>query len=164
MAINIEEIGQQLREALNTDIAIIDKYGFILFSTLEDFGKGSLISPTILDFINARKQIAKEINIQEVDSVIICSQTHRYVFTFGKELILMSKVSDNIELNQFLPSIQRLVSMLDMGQKIEQNEEIIEINLSNIINAIESRNKELLESKTERFSIVKEIIKQISSL
>ena len=29
MSIDIEEIGKQLKSTLNTDVAIIDKYGFI---------------------------------------------------------------------------------------------------------------------------------------
>jgi len=160
---NIEEIGNQLKDALDTDIAIIDKYGFILYSNLTEFTKGSLISHQILDFINAKTEVSKDLKVKEIDSIIINSGQFRYIFTFGKELILMSKIVDKIDLNQFLPSVKRLISMLDMKKEINDEQKFTNIDLNNIIQLIEERNKKLEKQKSEKFSVFKDIIKQISS-
>ncbi|GAH56600.1 unnamed protein product, partial [marine sediment metagenome] len=67
------------------------RYGIILGSTIKEFAKGKIIPHKILSVIANSKDIAKELNLNKINSFALEAQDYNYLFTFNPELILISK-------------------------------------------------------------------------
>lgn len=164
MSINYEEIGKQIKETLNTDVAIIDKYGFILSSSINEFKKDSVLSTTLLDFINARSRVALELNAQEINSLVLTISGTNFVFTYGDQVFIMTKIPDHVNLSEFLPSINRLVSMLGKNSSLLEIKNFKEFDISEELIKIENDIKTETSRNEGKYAIFTDIIKHINKL
>ncbi|MBN2154602.1 MAG: hypothetical protein JW776_00975 [Candidatus Lokiarchaeota archaeon] len=164
MSVNIEEIGKQLKESLNTDVAIIDKYGFILSSSLIDFKKGGVLSTTLLDFINARSRVALELNSEEINSLVLTISGTNFVFTYGKQLFIMTKIPDHVDLSEFLPSINRFITILDKSSSSIEIEDFKEFDISDELIKIEKEIEDETTRNEKKYVIFTDIVKHINEL
>ena len=164
MSIDIEEIGNQLKTSLNTDVAIIDKYGFILSSSIKEFKKGSVISTTLLDFINARSRVALELNSKEINSLVLTISGTNFVFTYGEQLFIMTKIPDHVNLSEFLPSLNRFLIMLDKNSSNLDIKSFKEFDIADELIKIENDIKNETERNEGKYAIFTDIIKHINNL
>lgn len=164
MSVDFEEIGKEIKESLNTDVAIIDKYGFTLSSSIKEFKKGSVLSTTLLDFINARSRVALELNSKEINSLVLTISGTNFVFTYGDQVFIMTKIPDAVNLSEFLPSINRLVSMLEKDSSSLEIKEFKEFDISEELVKIET-DIEIETSRNEgKYAIFTDIVKHINNL
>ncbi len=164
MSINFEDIGKQIKESLNTDVAIIDKYGFILSSSIKEFKKDSVLSTTLLDFINARSRVALELNSKEINSLVLTISGTNFVFTYGDQILIMTKIPDHVNLSEFLPSINRLISMLDKNSSTFEVKDFKEFDISEELTKIEKVIDEETNRNEGKYAIFTDIIKHINKL
>jgi len=164
MSIDIEEIGNQLKTSLNTDVAIIDKYGFILSSSIKGFKKGSVISTTLLDFINARSRVALELNSKEINSLVLTISGTNFVFTYGEQLFIMTKIPDHVNLSEFLPSLNRFLIMLDKNSSNLEIKSFKEFDIADELIKIEKDINDETERNEGKYAIFTDIIKHINKL
>jgi hypothetical protein len=164
MSINIDEIGKQLKETLNTEVAIIDKYGFILSSSIKEFKKDTVLSTTLLDFINARSRVAKELNSKEINSLVLTISGTNFVFTYGEQLFIMTKIPDQVNLSEFLPSLNRFLTILDENRSSIEITEFREFDISEELTKIEQNIEEETNRNEGKYAIFTDIIKHINKL
>lgn len=164
MSVDLAEIGDKLKEELGTDVAIIDKYGFIKYSCIEGFEVNAILSTTLLEFVNSREKIARELNSDDITSIVLSISDYLFVFTFGQQLIMMSKLTPGIDLNQYIPSIQRFLKMLDAAHKIIEQEELADFEVEEKIDEIFNKIERDKESRENKYTIFREIVKHISQL
>lgn len=162
--INYDVIVSQLKKELNTDCAISNKYGIVFASNIKEFAKGKIIPQKILELILTRKSIAEELNLNKINSFALEAQEYNYLFTFGKELILISRVNLNINLAKLMPNLRVFIKKLSKGY-IEQEDVIKQFSLFNfskdIVKIESSLSQEVVNN--EKYSIIKELIKYIST-
>jgi hypothetical protein len=161
-SINYEKIVAQLKKELLTDCAIANRYGIILSSNIEIFPTEKVIPQKILELIGKIEPIAEELNLKQINSFAFEAKDFNFLFTFSKELILISKVDLNINLAKFMPSIRAFTLKLS---DIKQEQEIKSFSMfdfSNDIAKIEATLKKETINK-EKFSVIKDLIKYISS-
>jgi hypothetical protein len=160
--INYDNIISQLKKEINSECAIANRYGIILGSRIKDFAKGKVIPQKILSLISNSHDIAKELNLNRINSFAIEAQEYNYLFTFNEELILISKVDLDVNLAKFMPSISVFLKKLSESIKdIEINEFSI-FDFSKEINKIQETIKEE-KVKDKKFSIIKDLVKFISN-
>ncbi|MCP4764502.1 MAG: hypothetical protein GY870_22190 [archaeon] len=160
----IEKIAHTLKESLETDFCIIDKYGFILSSTLKGFKVGEVISPTLFDFIKRRGSVSKELNTKEISSMLFSISKENFVLTFGDNLILMSKVPKKVDLDEYLPSIKKILGMLDKGANEFKRDDFVHFDVSKEIKDIESNLGPDGTNRKGKYKIFAEIIKKMNKL
>ena len=161
-SINYEKIVTQLKKELMTDCAIANRYGIILSSNIDIFPKEKIIPQKILELIGKIEPIAEELNLTQINSFAFEAEEFNFLFTFSKELILISKVDLNINLAKFMPSIRVFTQRLS---DVKQDQEIKNFSIfdfSNDIAKIETTLKKESISK-EKYAIIKDLIKYISS-
>ena len=161
--IDYGSILSQLKTELKTDCAIANRYGIILSSNIDIFPKEKLIPQKILELILKRDAIAKELNLKnQINSFAFETEEFNFLFTFTKELILISKVNLDINLAQFMHSIRVVAQKLSEIKEEQEIKEFSVFDFSKDIAKIETT----LEKETynkEKYSIIKDIIKYISS-
>jgi hypothetical protein len=159
--LNYEEIISQLKSDLKAVCAIANKYGIILGSAIKEFAKGKVIPDAILSLISNSKEIASELNLQNINSFALEAQEYNYLFTFSKELILISKLDLNVNLAKFMPSIS--VFLKKLSESIS-DEEIKKFSLFDFSKEISKINQSLDEEKPRKnkYSIIKDLVKYIS--
>jgi len=160
--INYEEIISQLKNDLNAECAIANEYGIILGSLIKEFGKGKVIPQKILSLILNSKEIAKELSLDSIKSFAIEAKENNYLFTFTKELILISKLDLNVNLATFMPSISTFLKKLSEGSKEEEVQKFSVFNFSKEISRIEDTIKQE-KIKEGKYSIIKDIVKYLSN-
>ena len=160
--INYDNIISQLKKEINSECAIANRYGIILGSRIKEFAKGKVIPQKILSLISNSHDIAKELNLNRINSFAIEAQEYNYLFTFNEELILISKVDLDVNLAKFMPSISVFLKKLSESLKdIEINEFSI-FDFSKEINKIQETLKEE-KGKDKKYSIIKDLVKYISN-
>jgi hypothetical protein len=160
--INYDNIISQLKKEINSECAIANRYGIILGTKIKEFAKGKVIPQKILSLISNSQDIAKELNLNRINSFAIEAQEYNYLFTFNEELILISKVDLDVNLAKFMPSISVFLKKLSESIKdIEINEFSI-FDFSKEINKIQETIKEE-KGKDKKFSIIKDLVKFISN-
>jgi len=164
MSSNIEDVGKQLKQALNTDVAIIDKYGFILSSSINEFKKGTVLSTTLLDFINARSRVALELNSNEINSLILTISGTNFVFTYAHYLLIITKIQERVDLSEFLRSIKRFIVMLDKSSSSLEIKSFREFDISEELDKIEKEIQHETNRNEEKYQIFTDIITQINKL
>ncbi len=161
--INFEDVLSQLKKELKTDCAIANRYGIILSSNIDVFPKEKLIPQKILELIRNKEAIAEEIHLKnQINSFAFETEEFNLLFTFTKELILISKVNLDINLAKFMLSIRVVAQKLS---DIKQEQEIKEFSIFDFSKDI-AKIETTLEKETynkEKYSIIKDIIKYISS-
>ncbi|TFF88909.1 MAG: hypothetical protein EU550_00350 [Promethearchaeota archaeon] len=159
--IDYDAIIEQLKNELNARAAIANKYGIILSSEIDIFSKGKIIPQKILELINARQEIARELEISELNSFALEAQQNHYLFTFSEELILISKLDLNVNLAKFMPSIRAFLKNLDQQTKILEIQDFSQFDFNKEISKIEKTvKKENLDK--DKYKIIKDLIKFIS--
>ncbi|MHA2008114.1 MAG: hypothetical protein ACXABO_20380 [Promethearchaeota archaeon] len=159
--VDYEEIIAQLKSDLNAECAIANKYGIILGSKIKEFSKGKVIPHRLLSLISNSKDIANELNLDNINSFALEAQKHNYLFSFSKKLILISKLDLDVNLAKFMPSIGVFLSKLSESSNEGEIEEFSIFDFTKEISKIEGTLKEE-EIKKEKYSIIKEIVKYIS--
>jgi len=159
--INYEEIISQLKSDLNAECAIANKYGIILGSLIKEFSKGKVIPQAILSLIANSKEIANELNLKKINSFALEAQKYNYLFTFGDQLILISKLDLNVNLAKFMPSISVFLKKLSESISEEEIKNFSIFDFSKEIAKIEESFEEEKVRK-DKYSIIKDLVKYIS--
>lgn len=159
--INYDEIISQLKSELNSKSAIANKYGIVLGSSIKEFAKGKVIPHKILSLISNSKEIAKELNLKNINSFAIEAHEINYLFTFSEELILVSKLDLEVNLAKFMPSISVFLKKLSESSVEQEIEEFSVFDFSKEISKIQ----EIIKSEKiddKKYSIIKDLVKFIS--
>jgi len=150
----------QIFDIIGTDTAILDTYGLILASRIKIFAKGKLISPLVWDLIQKRTKLAKELSVNKANSLVIETDQGNIVASFGENIYLLAIVPSNVDLAQFMPSLQRFLSTLNRStdkslgivlQKLDLEQEYAEL--------LKEKNS---GEKQDDFPIFKSLIKHLS--
>ncbi len=162
--INYEVIVSQLKEELDTNCAISNKYGIVLSSNIKEFAEGSVIPHKILELISSRTSIAEELRLNEISSFALETLEYNYLFTFSENLILISKVDLSINLAKFMPSLRIFIEKLSKSYR-EQEDGLIQqfsiFDFSKEIEKIEA-SMEMESINKKKYSIIKELVNYIS--
>jgi midasin (ATPase involved in ribosome maturation) len=159
--INYEDIISQLKKEINSECAIANRYGIVLGSLIKEFAKGKVIPQRILSLISNSQNIAKELNLNQINSFAIEAQEYNYLFTFNEELILISKLNLNVNLAKFMPSIRVFLKTLSESTKDIEINEFSVFDFSKEINKIQETLKQD-KDKDKKYSIIKDLVKYIS--
>ncbi len=135
--IKYEEIIAQLKSDLNAECAIANKYGIILGSIIKEFAKGNVIPQGILSLISNFKEIANELNLEKINFFALEAQAYHYLFTFSRELILISKLNLDVNLAKFKPNVSVFLKRLSKSIKDEEIKEFSIFNFSKEISKME---------------------------
>ena len=160
--INYDDLISQLKKEINSECAIANRYGIILGSIIKEFAKGNVIPQKILSLILNSRDIAKELNLNRINSFAIEAQEYNYLFTFNKDLILISKVDLDVNLAKFMPSISVFLKKLSETIMDIEIKEFSIFDFSKEINKI----KEIIKkdkARDKKYSIIKELVKYISN-
>ncbi|TXT53281.1 MAG: hypothetical protein BAJALOKI2v1_1080009 [Promethearchaeota archaeon] len=159
--INYEDVISQLKSELNTQAAIANNYGIVLASGIDEFAEGKIIPQKILEVINAREKVAEELNLETINSFALEAEENNYLFTFSKNLILISKLDLEVNLAKFMPSVRAFVKNLSKKSKKDEIKEFTYFDFKKEISKIEKGfQKESMDEK--KYSIIKDLIKYIS--
>jgi hypothetical protein len=159
--IDYDGIIKKLKNELNAHAAIANKYGIILSSEIEIFAKGKIIPQKILELISDRQEIARELNISDLNSFALEAEQYHYLFTFSEDLILISKLDLNVNLAKFMPSIRAFLKNLEKQTKILGVQDFSKFDFSKEISKIK-KTVERDKIEKEKYSIIKDLIKYIS--
>ncbi|MFX1522620.1 MAG: hypothetical protein ACFFCC_03835 [Promethearchaeota archaeon] len=160
--INYEEIIVQLKSDLNAECAIANKYGIVLGSKIKEFSKGKIIPQMLLSLISNSKEIARELNLERINSFALEAQKHNYLFSFSKKLILIAKLGLNVNLAKFMPSISKFLEKLSESSKEEEIKDFSVFNFAKELAKIGDTLKQE-EIKKEKYSIIKDLVKFVSN-
>jgi len=160
----IADITKKLKESLQADIAIIDKYGFILSSSISEFKTNTVISPTLLNFVNQRAQVTEELGAKDILSIVLSMNEAHLVLSFAKKLTLMSKVPTATDLSQFLPSINKFISLLDKEASKEDHAKFVDFEIGKEVNDIEGSLTKEGKSRESKYKVFGDIIKQLNQM
>jgi len=157
-----DEIITQLENELNAECAIANKYGIILGSAIEEFSKGKVIPQKILELILNRQDIANVLSLDMITSFALEAKEYNYLFTFSEDLILISKLGLDVNLAKFMPSIRMFLK--NLSNKIIKQDRI-EFSNFDFAKELSQMEKSIKEEKNKKdnYSIVKDLIKYISS-
>jgi hypothetical protein len=159
---NYEEIIGQLKSDLSAECAIANKYGVILGSKIKEFSKGKIIPHRILSLISNSKEIANELKLEKINSFALEAQDYHYLFSYTTNLILISKLNLNVNLAKFMPNISTFLAKLSENSVEEEIKEFSVFDFSKELTKIEETQKQE-EIKKEKYSIIKDLVKFISS-
>jgi predicted regulator of Ras-like GTPase activity (Roadblock/LC7/MglB family) len=160
--INYEKIITQLKTDFNAECAIANKYGVILESKIKEFFKGKIIPQRLLSLISNSSEIAKELKLDKINSFAIEAQQHNYLFTFTKNLILISKLELDVNLGKFMPNISVFLKKLSDNLKEGEIKEFSIFDFGKELKKIEITLKQE-EIKKGKYSIIKDLVKYVSS-
>jgi len=161
--INYDVIVSQLKKELNTNCAISNKYGIVLSSNIKEFANDNVIPQEILDFMSIKHSISEKLNLKEIKSFALEAEKYNYLFTFGEELILISKLDLSVNLSKFMLNLRPFIQKLSNSYK-EQDKSVKEFALfdfSKDIDKIESAQEKENINK-DKYSIIKDLVKHIS--
>ncbi|MHA1519156.1 MAG: hypothetical protein ACTSRK_03140 [Promethearchaeota archaeon] len=157
-----DAVVKQIHDSVGTQTAIFDKYGLILSSKISQFMKGSLISPTILDFIDHKDSLSKDLHVEKVNSLVVDSDQHNIVFSFGPKFNFMSSVPKKVDLSKFMPNITIILNSLHETHESETTSrnkvEILMLDAE----YQEMQDSTKREVEKDRFSIFKHLIKYLT--
>ena len=159
--INYDEIISQLKTELNSECAIANIYGIVLASNIKEFSKGKIIPHKILSLISNSKGIANELNLNKINSFALEAQEYNYLFTFSKELILISKLGLNMNLAKYMPSISVFLKKLNEKYKEQEITTFSLFDFSKEIQKIKDTFQEK-DSSDKKYSIIKDLVKYVS--
>jgi hypothetical protein len=167
MSIKTDEIAgitKKLKESLQVDVAIVDKYGFILSSTIPDFKSNTVISPTLLNFVNQRAQVSEELGSEEIQSIVLSMKETHLVLSFGKKLNLVSKVPGSTDLGKFLPSINKFISLLDKEMVSSSQGSFVDFEIGKEVKDIEASLNKEGKARENKYKVFTDIIKQLNQM
>ena len=150
---------QQIYEMIGTNTAIIDEYGMVLASKIPQFSD-KLISPTLWAMLLNRKKLAMELELEDISSVILETPKFNLVFSCAKFIYLLSEVPKDIDLAQYMPSINRMISTLDKSTKKIIKFDFKSLDLSDAYNDLLDEHSG--EIQADRTPIFKSLIKHVT--
>ncbi|MHA1584278.1 MAG: hypothetical protein ACTSVU_07245 [Promethearchaeota archaeon] len=150
---------QQIFDMIGADTAIINRYGLILASRIPGMEVGDLFSPKVFNFILDRKEISKELQVNSINSIVMNSEEGNLIISFAKYVYLLSKIPLSVDLNTYIPSIQRILKTLDKSGTSEISIPIKNVKLDDEFELLKNENKDIINQ--ERFPIFKHLIKFI---
>jgi len=156
-----DSVVAQIYDVIGSNTAIFNKYGLILASRIPQFKKGSLLSPTILGFIERKPTLMKELQVSSIGCMVLEGDKDNIVFTFGSDFNLMSNISKTVDLAKFMPSISSFLRTLHKTSQSQQNHVPMEL-LSLEDEFIEIQESTKVEVAKNRFPIFKHLIKHLS--
>ena len=158
--INWEGVVHQIFDMIGTDTAIINKYGIVLASKIPKLTPGRLISPVLWELILKREKLALELETQSINNLVLESDQENIIFTFGENVYFMSRIQKSVDLNQYLPSINRIILTLDKSSEKRVKPEFSQLNLQ------KEYDKLIEESETEmekdRLPVFKKLIRYMA--
>ncbi|MFX1238931.1 MAG: hypothetical protein ACFFAS_03670 [Promethearchaeota archaeon] len=160
--INYKEVVEQIKSELNSECAIANKHGVVLASLIKEFSIGKIVPHSILELISKHHEITKELNLKKITSFAVASEDRFYLFTFSEKLILITKLDKKVNLTKFMPSISVFLQHIESKFVTEELKEFTKFDFSSDI----AKMKETLESeesKENKYSIIKTLIKYISN-
>jgi hypothetical protein len=113
-ALNYQTIVNEMQAALETPVAIADKYGIVLASGIPEFAPNTLIPPSVLRTLENKMRMIVDLGLKEINDLVLQIGDSMLVFTFGKENLFISKIPPHINLNQFLLGMDNFVRTLDV--------------------------------------------------
>ncbi|MHA1821625.1 MAG: hypothetical protein ACTSU2_17480 [Promethearchaeota archaeon] len=159
----LNELADQLRETTGMKLALIDKYGFILNSDIEGFEKDKVISPTLLNFINARQNVAKELKITKIESLVLSIPDANMVFVFGGTLIILTILKKEVNISEFLNSISNIVQILEKISFEYKKEELLSFDIDSELKKMKEIIEKYGENRKSRFKNLGSIITKMNS-
>ncbi|WP_457559458.1 hypothetical protein [Candidatus Harpocratesius sp.] len=151
----------QIHDIIGSNTAIFNKYGIILASKISQFEKGSLISPTILDFIDRKQNLIRELQVQNIECIVLEGDKENIVFTFGENYNLMSNIPKNVDLAKYMPSITSFLRTLHKTAPSNVHQTSFKL-LSLEDEFEEMKNSTEEQVGKERFPIFKHLIKYLA--
>jgi hypothetical protein len=145
----------------SNECAIANKYGIVLASKIKEFSKGKVIPHKIISLIANSTKIADELNLRKINSFALEAQDYNYLFSFSKELILISKLNLDMNLARYMPSITVFLNKLSESL---QKEEVREFSTFDFSKELQKIKESIIEekSKDKKFSIIKDLVKYVS--
>ncbi|TXT62369.1 MAG: hypothetical protein BAJALOKI1v1_960004 [Promethearchaeota archaeon] len=158
-----EGVIKELTKELKTQCCLVNQYGIILGSSIKEFPKDSVLHPKILKLVANRKNVAKSLDLESIKSFILESKDFFYVFNFSNDLILISKLTSDIDLTKYSKNINAFLARL--VNKIHQLEEpdVSSFDFSEEITQMEHSIQNRINNK-EKYSVIKDLVKYISEL
>jgi hypothetical protein len=158
--INWDAVIQQIYEMIGTDTAIVDKYAIILASRIPGFNKGAIISPLIWEVINKREKLCRELQVNNINSIVCETDQGNFVFTAGKFIYFMSKIPSEFDLAKFMPSIARIITTLDKSSQHGIDLRLQRLELEQEFKTLSHEDDK--ERGEERFPIFKHLISHLA--
>ena len=158
--INWDGVVHQIFEMIGTDTAIINKYGIVLASKIPKLTPGRLISPVLWELILKREKLVSELETQNINNLVLESDQENIIFTFGKNVYFMSKVQKTVDLNQYLPSINRIILTLDKSSEKGIKPEFSHINLQKEYDKLIEESE--IEMEKDRLPVFKKLIRYMA--
>jgi len=158
--INWDGVVHQIFDMIGTDTAIINKYGIVLASKIPKLTPGKLISPVLWELILNREKLASELETQSISNLVLESDQENIIFTFGENVYFMSRIQKSVDLNQYLPSINRIILTLDKSSEKGFNSEFSHINLQKEYDKLIEESE--IEMEKERLPVFKKLIRYMA--
>ena len=158
--INWDGVVQQIFDMIGTNTAIINKYGIVLASKIPKLTPGRLISPVLWDLILNREKLVSELETQTISNLVLESDKENIIFTFGENVYFMSRIQKSVDLNQYLPSINRIILTLDKSSEKEFKPDFSHLNLQNEYDKLIEDSE--TEMNKERLPIFKKLIRHMA--
>lgn len=153
-------IVSQIYDVIGSNTAIFSKYGLILASRIPQFKKGSLISPTILEFLERKPKLTKELQISDIGCMALEGDSSNVVFTFGQDFNLISIIPKTVDLAKYMPSISNFLKTLHKSKGPEEEMSLELLSLKDEFKEIQESTQS--EVSKDRFPVFKHLIKQLS--
>ena len=158
--INWDGVVHQIFDMIGTDTAIINKYGIVLASKIPKLTPGRLISPVLWELILNREKLASELETQSISNLVLESDQENIIFTFGENVYFMSRIQKSVDLNQYLPSINRIILTLDKSSEKRIKPEFSHLNLQKEFDKLIEESE--TEMNKERLPIFKKLIRYMT--
>ncbi|MHA1724736.1 MAG: hypothetical protein ACTSXH_07825 [Promethearchaeota archaeon] len=151
----------KIKQELNADCAIANKYGIILASNMEEYSPNKIISLNLLDLILEHEHIESDLNNKEIKSIILQTTDFNHVFLYNNDFILISKFPLTLNTLEFSNRASNFLIEISDNLKKSEMGKFTEFDFSKEVSKI----KETLEDvrfKTKKYDIIKDLIKSIS--
>jgi len=158
--INWDGVVQQIFEMIGTNTAIINKYGIVLASKIPKLTPGKLISPVLWDLILNREKLVSELETKTISNLVLESDQENIIFTFGENVYFMSRIQKSVDLNQYLPSINRIILTLDKSSEKGFKPEFSHLNLQKEYDKLIEESE--TEMNKERLPVFKKLIRYMA--
>ena len=158
--INWDGVVHQIFEMIGTDTAIINKYGIVLASKIPKLTPGKLISPVLWELILKKEKLVSELETQNIHNLVLEADQENIIFTFGENVYFMSKVKKTFDLNQYLPSINRIILTLDKSSEKETKPEFSQLKLQKEYDKLIEESE--TEMEKERLPVFKKLMRYMS--
>lgn len=158
--IDWEGVVHQIFDMIGTNTAIINKYGIVLASKIPKLTPGKLISPVLWELILNREKLAFELESKTISNLVLESDQENIIFTFGENVYFMSRIQKSVDLNQYLPSITRIILTLDKSSEKRIKPEFSHLNLQKEYDKLIENSE--TEMEKERMPVFKKLIRYMA--